>query len=311
MAGNSKQGDMVRAFPSVLLAMTLVAIFLLAPEAKAQMVIGTDEPQPVPSAPHDETGAFYVAEPVAIDEVRQLVASDERMQEISNREEGEIPAESADDYDIGNEIAWLAVQMAGVASDLDASLYAPGANPWAQIDDSRLANLFAVMDATLGAYGGNNAYGSCNQATCGVIAAVADMDTIPFDAASGNPSYMQAYLRAHPETYERVYPDAESDLRPGDIFVTTDRFTHTAIYVGNELVQEKFPGSSGNLYQAGYQEGDHARYAQIDTIGMSDIKWAGYEVYRVRRRNEDARYPAVDYREIVRETQTRMDGLPG
>lgn len=277
-----------------------VAIFL--PESKAKTV---DEAIATASgnglvAPHDESVEFYVTSATSMDEARQLVANDERMQEISDEQASSPEVTMSDDYDIGHEIAWLAVQMAGVASDLDSSLYAPGANPWKQIDDPRLSNLFAVMDAESEICPAFNcAYGSCNQAACGVIAAVADMDMLPFEAASGGPSNMQSYLRGHPDLYERVYPDTDEDLHPGDIFVTTDKFTHTAIYVGNALVREKFPDSSGNLYQAGYQEGHHARYAQIDKIDIGGVKWAGYEVYRVRHRNDGSQYPYLDYRSIV------------
>ena len=202
---------------------------------------------------------------------------------------------------IGNEVAWLAVQMAGVASDQSAALFEPNAYPWNKINDSRLANEYAIMDATLGKYGGNNAYASCNQAAAGVIAAVVDMDVIPFGNGSGNPKYMQKWLSSHPETYERISYSSIADLAPGDILViASNGMTHTAIYVGNEAAQEKFPGTKANVYQAGYQEGHHARYPQLDYLNDAGFMATGYEVYRPIKRNENAAYPYPDYEEILK-----------
>ena len=202
---------------------------------------------------------------------------------------------------LGKEVAWLAVQMAGIASDQDASLFEPNAYPWAKIDDPRLANEYAIMDATLGKYGGNNAYASCNQAACGVIAAVVDMDTIPFNNASGNPRYMQKWLSSHPETYQRITYSSIDDLAPGDILViANNNMTHTAIWVGNEYAQEKFPGTKANVYQAGYQEGHHARYPQLDYLSNGGLMATGYEVYRPIKRNDNAKYPYPDYEKIIK-----------
>ena len=209
----------------------------------------------------------------------------------------------SDDATLGDEIAWLAVQMAGVATPMynvpGVSLYAPGADPWKKIDDPRLANCFAIMDATLGAYGGNNAYGSCNQAACGVLAAVVDMDMIPHNAASGDPSHMLAYLSAHPETWERVDATCTDDLLPGDVLVHSG---HTAIWVGNKMAQTKFPGTSCSVYQAGYQPGHHARYPELNDGGYAN----GYNVFRARRRNTEAQFPPIDYRAIIAKTQAGM-----
>ena len=287
---------------SMLLAMTGVTGIPVMAIATGMGRTGDIDTRSGSEATTEMTGEFYVAHATSPEDAYRLV---------TGRWDGTVTeGEAADDVrplpdtgpSLGLEVAWLAVQMAGVASDQSGSLYEPSAYPWRKIDDPRLANEFAIMDATLGAYGGNNAYASCNQAACGVIAAVVDMDTIPFEAASGSPVYMQAYLSSHPNIYERVYPVTEDELMPGDILVTTNRFTHTAIWVGNEMAQTKFPGTTGNIYQAGYQEGDHARYPQIDCLSESDYEWVGYDVYRAIRRNTDSRYPSIDYRETIRQT---------
>lgn len=303
MAEDKKELRGNRIMASLLAALSVVVVVLLgitlvfAPKSYAGSLSHLDSAHAKLMEPHDETGIFYEEHVTSEETVRQLLISDEGLQEIAAEED----SVTSDDYDIGREIAWLGVQMAGIASDQDSSLYEPSAYPWNKIDDPRLAGEFAIMDATLGAYGGNCAYASCNQAVCGVIAAVADMDVIPFEAASGNPGYMQAYLASHPETYERVYPATEDELMPGDILVTTDKFVHTALWVGNEMAQTRFPGTSGNIYQAGYKEGDHARYPQIDCLSESDYEWVGYDVYRVIRKNTESEYPSIDYRELIKQ----------
>ena len=202
---------------------------------------------------------------------------------------------------LGYELAWVAVQMAGVASDQSAALFEPNAYPWNKINDPRLENEYAIMDATLGKYKGNNAYASCNQAAAGAIAAVVDMDVIPFHNGSGSPVYMQKWLSSHPETYERISYSSIDDIAPGDIFViVSNGMTHTAIYVGNELAQEKFPGTKANVYQAGYQEGHHARYPQLDYLSNGGLMATRYEVYRPIKRNDNAQYPYPDYEALLK-----------
>lgn len=206
---------------------------------------------------------------------------------------------------LGDEIAWLAVQMAGVASDYPGvegdSLYAPNANPWTKIDDPRLAKEFAIMDLEEEICPQLNcAYASCNQAACAVLAAVVDMDMLPHDEASGGPANMLAYLSTHPETWMRVDASSTDDLRPGDVLVHTG---HTAIYVGNEAARQRFPETSACVYQAGYREGIHARYPQLDEGGYD----RGYSVFRAIRRNTESEYPMIDYRAIIAETHAALE----
>lgn len=242
----------------------------------------------------DMEATFYASSAISIEDARQLVATDAAMDGIGADANGAM-ATMPDDSDIGRELAWLAVQMACGASDQDESLFAPDANPWAKIDNPRLANEFAIMDATLGTYGGNNAYASCTQAACGAIAAVVDMGSIK--GASGCPMDMYEYLADHPETYRLIEAETLADLRPGDILACDH---HTSIYVGNELAQAKFPGTDCCVYQASYQSGRSAKYPELNGLSDGDLHWS--MIYRPIARNYACGYEYIDYRRIISET---------
>lgn len=225
--------------------------------------------------------------------------------------------------DLGDELAWLAVKMAGWEGSQANAIFEPSANPWKKVDDPRLDNEFAIMDATLGRYHGNNAYASCNQAACGAIAAVVDMDIIPHKSGSGNSAYLLDYVVAHPQFFQEVKAESMDDLEPGDILIAANikpgyewiketqnydsdgYFTsiHTAIYVGNEFAQKKFPGSSACVYQAGYDDGSfgdhHARYPGLEGLDFAGVQIMKYRIFRPIAKNTNAQYPDVDYKRLV------------
>lgn len=219
------------------------------------------------------------------------------------------PEESSGRKRLQNDIAWTALWCAGVASDLDSEILEPTATPWNKVDDDRLKGEFAIMDEGMAKVpGANTAYASCNQAACAVLAAVVDMDMSPYQAASGNPWHMAHWCQAHPEYWEKVNATKTADLQPGDVLVVwqeeDDQASpcHTAIWVGNDLVRTRFPNSSATVYQAGYQEGDHARYPQMDVLDDWGFEVMEYTVFRVRKANTSSEWGTVDYKSILSQT---------
>ncbi len=167
----------------------------------------------------------------------------------------------------GKKIAKLAVALSPTAAP-DNHLYAPNANPWLKIDDSRLSDFFEVMDETIGKYNDNNAYGSCAQAAAGIIRATVDPD---FETMG--PEAQIEYLNANTEKWKYVGTvnageSFDEKCKPGDLLVCTQ---HTMIYVGNTLAKKKFPDTTGNMFQASYDDGGghtptYAKYPSIDSV---------------------------------------------
>lgn len=211
-----------------------------------------------------------------------------------------------DTSDLGYQVAWLACQMAAVARDQEPLLAEPNAYPWAKIDDDRLNVEYAIMDATLGKYHGNCAYASCNQAACGVIAAVFDIECAPTFNGSENPERMLGWMQSHPDIYEELPFTSVDDLLPGDILCThVDEpgfyVTHTAIYVGLELAQQKFGDTSAVVYQARFGAGDHAYYPALEPLSDADCEYLRYHVFRPKKVNMDTELEYPDWKKLVKD----------
>lgn len=189
-------------------------------------------------------------------------------------------------------VTWLAMRC---ASGVNTGLQAPGAWPWNKIDDPRLYNEYAVMDATVLPWGGNAAYASCTQAAACVIAATIDPDIGASGGGSGGPEAMLDYLSSHPETYQEV-SGGYGALEPGDILASTH---HTAIWVGQDAVSDMYPGQAGNVYQANYGAGSYANYPEIVNYSQDDFNWLGLRVFRPVSYNTHASHPLVDYESLV------------
>ena len=124
------------------------------------------------------------------------------------------------------------------------------------------------MDETIGKYNDNNAYGSCAQAAAGVIRATVDPD---FDTMG--PKTQIEYLQANTEKWKYVGTvnageKFDEKCKPGDLLICS---THTMIYVGNKLAREKFPNTTGNMFQASYDDGGpsnptYAKYPSVDSV---------------------------------------------
>jgi len=164
----------------------------------------------------------------------------------SDYEKGE-PKSSA----CGEKIARLAVEVAGTATPEHFIKSPDGRNYCAfnKSNDPRLSRYNQIHDSRVSC---NHAYASCTQAAATVIDAAADPEINWMGPAA------QWYYLEHSSKWEEITlgPGQKwSDvLQPGDVGETMwdSSSGHSWIYVGNELVREKFPNSTGNLYQAGY-----------------------------------------------------------
>lgn len=79
----------------------------------------------------------------------------------------------------------------------------------------------------------------------------------------------------------------EKDLKPGDIII---RSSHVVMYVGNELVKQKYPNSNGNMVSGSLDErspgvGSHIDYYLKGGAGESD-----YTVYRCVKPDNGTKY---------------------
>lgn len=79
----------------------------------------------------------------------------------------------------------------------------------------------------------------------------------------------------------------EKDLKPGDIII---RSSHVIMYVGNELVKQKYPNSNGNMVSGSLGErspgvGSHIEYYLKGGVGESD-----YTVYRCVKPDNGTKY---------------------
>lgn len=117
---------------------------------------------------------------------------------------------------------------------------------WDKTNDARLYYYYRLMDEFITRPGGNNAYSSCHQFTATVLAATVDKNAWE-GSFSGEALY--TYLNSKPYLYKNLGHIDFSQLRPGDIFIAPEH--HSGIFVG-KAAQAKFPGTLGNVAQAGW-----------------------------------------------------------
>ncbi len=228
--------------------------------------------------------------------------------------------ENSDDYEKGElrgslAIAKLAVRVAPIATPDPTKVYAPAnihidevsercgsyytPNPWhppSQVD-ARYKDFEKIMDAVMNnsSRPGNKAYGSCAQAAAGIIRAVADPGFETLD-----PSAQIKYMANNTDKWTLVFQvkageNLDHVCKPGDVLITETGWTHTMIYVGHDLVKAKFPNSNGNIFQAGYDECDHARYPRIDYIGVTPVP---FNVYRPTGKG-NFKYSFIDVEKVL------------
>lgn len=198
-------------------------------------------------------------------------------------------AEIRDDLSVGEEVAALAVNMADGATPDEPVIVPAGTEmrQWTNTGDPRVQNECRVMDATLGRFGGNNAYASCTQAAAGVLAATVDPDLAGPNTGNGGPSLMLQWLQSHPDVYRELGPDEE--LRPGDVLSTDGQ---TGIWVGNEAVRRRFPDSPADTYEACFET---SAYAHLHQFGGRN----GCRVFRPYQKDPDPSLPFIDYKLLI------------
>lgn len=222
-----------------------------------------------------------------------------------------------DDYESGistSGIAELALRVAPYASPDPTTVFGPRnlsigsisakcgstytPNPWyppSQVDP-KYKEYEKIMDAVMNSSRpGNKAYGSCAQAVAGIVRATVDPD---FETS--NPEGQIEYLRNNKEKWELVYTTKPGEkfanvCQPGDVLVTETGWTHSMIYLGNELVRTKFPNSDGIIFQAGYSECDHAKYPRIDAMTSTPVP---FNIYRPTGKG-NFKYSFIDVDQVL------------
>lgn len=176
------------------------------------------------------------------------------------------------------------------------SYYTP--NPWyppSQVD-ARYKDFEKIMDAVINSERpGNKAYGSCAQASGGIIRAIANPD---FDTS--NPEGQIKYMNQNTEKWNLVYQmklgeKFDDVCEPGDLLITDQGWTHTMIYVGSELASQKFSGTKENIFQAGYDDCDHAKYSRIDYMETTPVP---FNVYRPTGKG-NFKYSFIDVEQVL------------
>lgn len=148
----------------------------------------------------------------------------------------------------------------------------------------------AVHDAVLAP--GDTYYMSCDRGVaCAVRWSGAD-DNFEYQGTSSQ----DVYLASHPEKWEFVGRWNGSDvtfdeLQPGDILITTAARRggsngHIVMFVGNENVQAKYPGATGNTVSASL----NTRSPGCEAIGDGWSVGEGYYVYRNIQPEENPQY---------------------
>ena len=191
----------------------------------------------------------------------------------------------------GEQVARLAVAVA--AGESGTSPRNTSSNPpFTTINDPRVAKWNSLVDATLCAFGGNQAYSSCAQAVAAVVGATVDPD-IAGDLTGKDtiqwPSHDMAsvdqYCAEHPEMYQPV--TSWQDMRPGDILCNPG---HIAIYVGQDATQVRFSSSNADVFSAAFP----TQYPELISFGKEYAYSRFTHVYHVIAKNSNPRYPFID-----------------
>ena len=207
------------------------------------------------------------------------------------------------DLTLGDEIAWLAVRLAGTASP-EARIHCPGetgGSPWVRmrVDDDRLAAYFRVMDSTLGTWHGNNAYASCAQAVCGVLACTVETDIAPWSSEGGatdNEQSMREWMLARPALYRHLGPASlVGGLLPGDVLYMEG---HVAIYVGEDMARRRWPETDGNVFEAAFSAGLYPGVDRYDDL-TAHPQFGPVDVIRPVARRKRPRFPFPDYEALL------------
>lgn len=193
-------------------------------------------------------------------------------------------------------MAKLAVRVAATATDDPAGrVYAKGkahsdssGDPWAETSDPRCQEYYKLMHAVTEPYqndgtNSNIALGSCTQAVGHVVRATVDPDFHMM-----GPEDVIDYCSSSPK-WEKVMvmggQDVSDVLQPGDLLCSSG---HTAMYVGNDLARQAFPGTGGTVYEASYSTAMQPNISGYRTA-------EGYVVFRfVGNAGEKNKHPFIN-----------------
>lgn len=132
---------------------------------------------------------------------------------------------------------------------------------------------------------GDSNYMSCDRTVATALRWSGTDEEIP----AGDCPALISYLSSS-DKWEKVglsHDLEEKDLKPGDIII---RSSHVIMYVGNELVKQKYPNSNGNMVSGSLGErspgvGSHIEYYLKGGAGESD-----YTVYRCVKPDNGTKY---------------------
>lgn len=171
-------------------------------------------------------------------------------------------------------IADLACSVAGTYAPENRITNNTGnpADHWVRISDPRVQRYQDIMDAVAHTGNGhdNPAYCSCTQAAAAIVRATVDREFW-----MKNPEDALAYMDQSPNWRFVGISDnlSASQLQPGDVMGHSG---HTMIWVSNEVAQKYKPGTTGNVFEAGYTT---YSFPGIDQYSNGYIQ-GGFKVYR-------------------------------
>ena len=190
----------------------------------------------------------------------------------------------------GSVIAELACSVAGTFAPEKRITNNTGnpADHWVRISDPRVQDYQDIMDAVTKTGNGhdNPAYCSCTQGAAAIVRATVDKEfwmISPTDALD--------YMRNSPNWQFVGLSDnlSAAQLQPGDVM---GHDGHTMIWVSNEVARKYSPGTTGNVYESGW---DTYSFPGINQYSNGYIK-GGFNVYRfVGTAN-----PGMDYRKYLK-----------
>ena len=203
----------------------------------------------------------------------------------NNKNEGKTPTKvytGTNDYhgEVSNPIgdssviAELACRVAGTFAPEGRITNNTGnpADHWVRISDPRVQDYQDVMDAVAHTGNGhdNPAYCSCTQGAAAIVRATVDKQFWMI-----SPDDALAYMEQSPNWQFVGLSDnlSAKQLQPGDVMGHSG---HTMIWVSNEVARKYRPGTTGNVYEAGYTT---YSFPGIDQYSNGYIK-GGFRVYR-------------------------------
>ena len=179
-------------------------------------------------------------------------------------------------------LAQLAVRVAPTADGVRSPIYVEPGGQFNKVDDPDAQEYIHVMEIVTERFandgtGSNTALASCVQAVAHLARATVDPDM-----RMRTPQDIRTYLENSPRwQYVGEVPAGtpldSAGLQPGDILDARDQ--HTAMYVGNELVRQRFPNSNANTYQARYH-GRH--YPHLEYDETAEYTWSVFRYTGVR-----------------------------